>query len=249
MRNKKRGELAVSGFESVKELEKVGKREVSRLYLTKDVAHLFGGLMKKMAQEKKPYNLVSEEELFKLSGTYHHGGVVAFTPFPREEAFSSSVLEKLAKNREHAVIIDGVGNTNNFGAIVRSAVFFGIYTVILRESEREIAFTSSAFRVSKGAMEHISIYFVKSLERALEEMRRTHFVAATSLQAKVSIKEIKTLCASKPCALILGNEEEGVSEISLKESSASFVIKGKSRMQSLNVAQSASVCFYELTRE
>lgn len=248
MKNKMRGELSVAGFQAVKELEKVGRREIRRLYLSEETAPLFAALMKKMAAERKPYNIVTDEELYKLSGTFHHEGAVAFIPSLRAQGLTSPVIESFAKNREHVVIIDGVGNTNNFGAVVRSAVFFGIKNVIVRESEQDIAFTTTSFRVAKGAMEYVSVYCVKSIERALKAISHTHCVVGTSLEAKKSITMLQDVCKGRACALILGNEEEGVSDEVLEMCEEVLIIKGRGYMQSLNVAQAASVCFYELTR-
>ena len=68
-----RNEMPVCGFAAVKTLEKINAHKIQRLYFTEERAPLFGGLCKKMAAAKKPYNKVQDpEELEKLSGTVHH---------------------------------------------------------------------------------------------------------------------------------------------------------------------------------
>ena len=83
MKNTQRNELAVCGFAAVKILEKNNYQKISRLYISEEKAPLFGGLCKKMAQDKKPYNRVKDEkELEKLCGSVHHQGVVAMIHSP-----------------------------------------------------------------------------------------------------------------------------------------------------------------------
>ena len=75
--------MPVCGFAAVKTLEKINAHKIQRLYFTEERAPLFGGLCKKMAAAKKPYNKVQDpEELEKLSGTVHHQGVVAMITPP-----------------------------------------------------------------------------------------------------------------------------------------------------------------------
>ena len=82
MKNTLRNEMAVCGFAAVKTLEKINAQKITRLYFTEDRAPLFGGLCKKMAASKKPYNQVKDPiELEKLCGwsqTGHLSG--AFLP-------------------------------------------------------------------------------------------------------------------------------------------------------------------------
>lgn len=257
MKNKKNNELAVCGFAAVKKLEKNHRDQIRRLYFTKEVAPLFGGLCRFLSQNHGIYNQVdSEDELAKLSGTVHHQGVVAMIFMPSALPLDSDITDDWIKNGEHAVILDGVGNANNVGAIVRSAAFFGIKNIVISEDDIKTALTTSAYRVAEGGMEYVRIYSVRSIPRLIEVLRGKMAVIGTDLAARKSSAQLHTLCGGKPALLVLGNEEHGMSE-QIKKLCDDLVIipfggmkKGieESCIDSLNVAQSAAVLFYELTK-
>ena len=130
MKNTQRNELAVCGFAAVKILEKNHPEKIRRLYFTAEVAPKFGGLCKKMAKNHGIYNQKPSKDLEKLCGSVHHQGVVAMIESPAVEPLDFVLAEKWAKNGEDAVLLDRIGNANNFGAIVRSAAFFGIKNIV-----------------------------------------------------------------------------------------------------------------------
>ena len=159
MRNKKNNELAVCGFATVKKLEKNNSERIRRLYFTEEVAPMFGGLCRKLAARKGIYNKVDNPlELEKLSGTVHHQGVVAMIYMPEIIPLDSDITDLWVKNNENALILDHIGNANNFGAIVRSCAFFGIKNIVIPEDESESAITTSSYRIAEGGMEYVKIY-------------------------------------------------------------------------------------------
>ena len=120
MRNKQNNELAVCGFSAVKKLEKLHGDKIRRLYFTEETAPLFGGLCKKLAARKGIYNKVKDSvELEKLSGTVHHQGVVAMIYMPEIIPLDSDITDEWIENGENAILLDHIGNANNFGAIVK----------------------------------------------------------------------------------------------------------------------------------
>ena len=124
MKNKLNNELAVCGFAAVKSLEKKNSERITRLYFTAERAPLFGGLCKKLAQRKAPYNQVRDPiELERLSGTVHHQGVVAMIEAPEIQRLNTDIVDEWIAKKESALLLDRVGNANNLGAIVRSAAF------------------------------------------------------------------------------------------------------------------------------
>ena len=131
MKNKKNNELAVCGFATVKKLEKNHPEKITRLYFTEEVAPKFGGLCKKLAKVHGIYNQKPAADLEKLSGTVHHQGVVAMIEAPQIEPLDSDITDGWIERGENAVLLDRIGNANNFGAIVRSAAFFGIKNIVI----------------------------------------------------------------------------------------------------------------------
>ena len=258
MRNKRNNELAVCGFAAVKKLEKQHGDKIRRLYFTEEVAPLFGGLCKKLAARKGIYNKVQDEsELEKLCGTVHHQGVVAMIYMPEIIPLDSDITDSWVENGENALLLDHIGNANNFGAIVRSAAFFGIKNIIIPDDDATSAITTSSYRIAEGGMEYVNIYSVLSIEKLLKALKGKMVRIGTDLSERSrSSAEIKSLCNGKPAVLILGNEEHGISEESRKNCDELVIIpfagmdgnKTESPVDSLNVAQAASILLYELCK-
>lgn len=257
MKNTKRNELAVCGFATVKKLEKNHPEKISRLYFTEEVAPKFGGLCKKLAKNHGIYNQKPASDLEKLSGTVHHQGVVAMIESPEITPLDSDITNSWIENGEDAILLDRIGNANNFGAIVRSAAFFGIKNIVIPLDEAQSTITTSSYRVAEGGMEYVNIYSVNSSARLLEALNGKMIRIGTDLSAKKTVSAIHEIRKNKkPILVILGNEEKGISDI-VKQNCDELVIipwggmsQGvkESCVDSLNVAQAASIIFYEMTK-
>ena len=273
MKNKQKQELAVCGFATVKKLEKNHPEKITRLYFTEEKAPLFGGLCKKLAKNHGIYNMKPAAELEKLSGTIHHQGVVAMIEAPEVIPLDSDITDSWVANGENAVLLDRIGNANNFGAIVRSAAYFGIKNIVIPLDEAQSTITTSSYRVAEGGMEYVNIYSVRSSARLLEAVKGKMLRVGTDLQAKKTVSELKRLvggaratgakgtaenasAGGKPVLIVLGNEESGISDI-VRQNCDELVIIPWAGMNagiksacidSLNVAQAASIIFYELMK-
>lgn len=257
MKNKQKNELAVCGFAAVKKLEKNHPEKITRLYFTEEVAPKFGGLCKKIAKAHGVYNQKPASELEKLCGSVHHQGVVAMIEAPVIEQLDSDITDSWVENHENAVLLDRIGNANNFGAIVRSAAFFGIKNIVIPLDEAQSSITTSSYRVAEGGMEYVNIYSVRSTARLLEALDGKMIRVGTSLEAKKSVGDLKQIASGdKPLLIILGNEEHGISDV-VKSNCDELVIipwagmnagQEESVIDSLNVAQASSIIFYEMMK-
>ena len=257
MKNTLRNEMAVCGFAAVKTLEKINAQKITRLYFTEDRAPLFGGLCKKMAASKKPYNQVKDPiELEKLCGSVHHQGVVAMIETPEILPLNTAITAMWAAEKQDAIILDRVGNANNLGAIVRIAAFFGIRNIVIPLDEAQSSITTSSYRVAEGGMEFVNIYSVRSISFLLKDTAGKMMRFGTSLDATKKVSEIRNACNGKGALIVLGNEEKGISR-EVKQNCDELVIipfagmgtnAGGPKVDSLNVAQAASVIMYELKK-
>ena len=258
MKNKQKNELAVCGFAAVKKLEKNHPERITRLYFTEEVAPKFGGLCKKLAKQHGIYNQKPAAELEKLCGSVHHQGVVAMIEAPQITPLDSDITDSWIANGENAVLLDRIGNANNFGAIVRSAAFFGIKNIVIPLDEAQSSITTSSYRVAEGGMEYVNIYSVKSSVRLLEALSQKVLRIGTALDAKKSVsflREAAKNSSKKPILVVLGNEEHGISDTIKKNCDELVIIPwagmhegvSQSAVDSLNVAQAASIIFYEMS--
>lgn len=260
MKNTKRNELAICGFAAVKKLEKNHPEKIKRLYFTQEMAPLFGGICKRLAKNHGIYNQKNNEDLEKLCASVHHQGVVAMIEPPKIIPFDSQITEKWLKNKENAIFLDRIGNANNFGAIIRSAAFFGIKNVVIPFEQEKSLVTTSAYRVAEGGMEYVNIYSVQSSVKFLQALQNKMIKIGTSLEAKKTVSDLTIILQKNkekyPFLVILGNEENGICD-EVKQNCDELVIiewggmkngVKKSQVDSLNVAQASSIIFYELTK-
>ncbi len=243
-------ELAVCGFEAVRALAKQHPENIRRFYYIDERKKSFGDLFRDLASRKIPYNLVSPAELEKLSGTVHHQGVVAMISQPTFSHLTVSIVDGWIERRESALLLDCVGNANNLGAIVRSAAFFGIKNIVIPQNDLQTSVTTSSYRVAQGGMEFVDIFTIHSTQKFLSAMKGKMVRFGTDLRASLSVDKIASLCGKKSAIVVLGNEENGISDEARQNCDYLVLIPSKNgNLESLNVAQASSIILYELSKK
>ena len=161
------------------------------------------------------------EELEKVAGTVHHGGIVAIVDQPPLREPSSEDLQRWASAGRPVVILDRVGNAHNLGAIARTLAFFGVEQLVVSADERAARPTESAYRVAEGGLEHVTVWLAADLARLCAGLRTAGFVVVgTDVRGPVlrSLRRDEFLPkpaggtgrVASPVALLLGNEEAGL---------------------------------------
>lgn len=201
-----------------------------------------GPLCKLMAAARKPYREVPPEELARIAGTAHHGGIVAVAaarevpelgaPFPAA-LLAAPVLP----------VLDGIGNPHNLGAIARSAAFFGCTGILLSGDPRQAGLSDAAFRTAEGGLEHLALFRAASLPVALRAIAPRFTTVAAVARGGVAPA---ALPRGKPFALVLGNEEEGLAPATLAACAQRVTLPGSGRVESLNVSVAAAVLIHAL---
>lgn len=208
-------------------------------YLTerRDVA---GPWCAALAATRRPYRLVPPDELAKVAGTPHHGGV-AVVAKPR----TVDVLDLLAPPKlPFLLVLDGVGNPHNLGAIARSAAFFGVRGLLLHEIPGAAFPSDAAYRTAEGGLEFLSLWRTRDLPRALSALTPHYRTLAAALEGEAVPPA--AVPRDRPMALVLGAEERGLSVPVAAACRRSVRIPGAGRVQSLNVAQAAAVLLHAL---
>lgn len=249
MKNKQFNELAVCGLEAVLALGEKNPGKIRRLYFTKERAKILGKICKSIAANHGIYNMVKEpEELQKLSGTPHHQGVVAMIRQETLPQADKDYIENIRNFPRIILVLDRISNANNLGAIIRSAAFFGIKDIIISNEDGQSPVSTSTYRIAKGGMEYVSVKSVFSIPWFLEQAGKNLPVIGTDLRGKDTPLDMKNIVSKfRGCVLVLGNEENGISQDVRSTCSMLVKITGKTDMESLNVAQAASILMYLLT--
>jgi TrmH RNA methyltransferase len=142
------------------------------------------------------------------------------------------------------LILDGVGNPHNLGAIARSAAFFGLARIVLADRPDQTLPSDAAYRVAEGGLEHLELCRTR-LPAALHELRRAYRIVGASLAGGSAAIDPTH---DYPVALILGNEKIGLDAATLALCHEVVRIPGSGRVQSLNVASAAAILIYLLAR-
>ena len=215
---------------------------VERLFYTPLQRAAAGPHCAVLAAARKPYRMVEEDELATIAGTPHHGGLVAIARPRAVDVFP--LLQPPQVNL--LLVLDGIGNPHNLGAIARSAAFFGVDAMLLSEGPGDAMPSDAAYRVAEGGLEMLDLYKSRNLAQVITAIGPHYRTVAASLSRDAA--PLSELPRDRPIALVLGNEERGVSPEVLAACRRQVRVDGSGRVQSLNVAQAAAVMLADLAR-
>jgi TrmH RNA methyltransferase len=239
-------ELNVCGWPAVSALFARHPGEVRRLFFDAATGKRAGEFCSLLAQQKKVYRQVDAAELEKIAGSKLHGGIVAVIGERPMKKVTREVLVAWARTKAPLLLLDRIGNANNLGAIVRTAAFFGVGVIIVPDHPAQALPGEAAFRVAEGGMEFVDFYRVPSLPGFCAELRHHYFLIGTSLRGnQLSPAAAKVRGLPRPPAVILGNEEKGMSPEVAAQCDRLVKIPGTDAVESLNVSAAAAVLCWE----
>ncbi len=202
-----------------------------------------------LGRRRKVYRQVGDDEMRRVAATVMHGGIVALArPRPIRE-FDIAMAEGWAQRREPLLILDGIGNPQNIGAIARTAAFFGIRQLILSDHPGQAGLSDAAYRIAKGGLERIDVYRAARLGEKLRALGRIYEVVGTAIENAKPLGEMiaeRGAAGAKPLALVMGNEEDGLPVATLSACSTIVALEGAGHVQSLNVGAAAAVLIHAL---
>jgi 23S rRNA (guanosine2251-2'-O)-methyltransferase len=191
-----------------------------------------------------PVRFEDRQQLDRLSNTREHQGVIAL-------GAAKSVLsleDILAAKSENGmlVLLDGVEDPQNLGAIVRTSLAAGAEAVVIPE-RRAAGLTESVSRASAGALEHLPVARVKNLVRAMEEMKQAgYWLIGLDERAE---KNYADADFKGSVGIVLGSEGEGLHELTRKRCDFLVSIPTTGPVRSLNVSVAAGVVLFEAVRQ
>jgi TrmH RNA methyltransferase len=239
--------LHVCGLAAVAALFASDAARVERLFFEPRLARDLANARRMLAKTRKPYREVEADELARIAGTARHGGVVAVARPKPLLALDPKLAAGWVRDGRALLILDGVGNPHNLGAIVRSAAYFGVRRIVLADRPDQALPSAASYRVAEGALDRVILYRAP-LSTALPALKRSYRIVGTALGHGLPLAELRR---DRPVALILGNEESGVDPATLALCDTVVTIPGvplpgSEQLQSLNVAAAAAVLFYAL---
>lgn len=235
----------VAGLPAVQALFAHDPGRALRLFFDDRAKQQAGEFCKVMAAARKPYRHVSTEELTKIAGTPLHGGILAVTRPKPVPLFDVEQARQWARTGKPLVILDGVGNPHNLGAIARTMAFFGLDRLLVSDHPGQAVPSEAAFRVAEGGLEWVEVVRVRNLAQELKRLRPFYRVVGTALGAHRPLAQVMAK-SDRPLAVVLGNEEEGLPPATLAACEEVATLPGSGHVQSLNVSATAAILIHLL---
>ncbi len=236
----------VFGIRPIIEVIKSGKT-IDKLFIQKGLHNeSFAILWKLVRQNRINYKHVPIEKLNRLT-TKNHQGVFAFIS-PIDFHSIEDIVPSLYEEGKVPLILvlDRITDVRNFGAITRTADCSNVDCVIVPE-QNSAAINSDAMKTSSGALNNVKICRVWNLKMTLQ-MLKDSGIQIVSCTEKTN-NEIYNINYQIPTAVILGSEENGISNEYLKLSNEKVKIPILGNIESLNVSVACGVVLYEIVRQ
>ena len=238
----------IVGINSVREALSASKRRCYRLVFEQGKTSPRIQAVLKLAEEKQiPIEPLPKSVFQKKYHDQVHQGIAGY--------FSTIVTLELEDLIEIAfqktslptlVILDGIQDPQNLGAIIRSAETLGIQGLILPKHGTP-ALNETVAKCSSGAIEHLPIAWVTNLTRCIEQLKEAEFwIAGIVPDGEIPCYQYQF---NTPLALVLGGEEKGIRPLLKKSCDVTLSIPMKGQLESLNVASASAVVFYENLRQ
>jgi len=229
----------IYGVHPIQEALRAKRRKIQRVYTTKPSPKQWASIAAELNNRNIPIAYVTREQLTQRAGTTDHQGIVALVaPFPfRQKPFDSARHKAL-------LILDGIQDPRNLGAILRSAYCTGIDGVIITQ-RASAPLTAAAFKASAGLAEHLEIMQAPSSAAAAIALQKAgyHLYLAT-----FGGKSITDITFNAPLCIVIGSEGEGISPTIAKQGTA-ITIPQVSNSISYNASVAAGIFLFTVAHQ
>jgi 23S rRNA (guanosine2251-2'-O)-methyltransferase len=236
----------IVGREAIIKALQEGK-QLDRIYMQSTVHGTVIDEIKNLAnQYLVPINKVPVEKLNSFNVSNHEGCIGQISKIQYQDL--QQIISFVVENGETPlfIILDGVTDIRNIGAIARSAFCFGVHAIIIPDKGVG-SLNEDAILTSAGALEKIAVCRVNSLMKAVDDLHLNGIkVYASEMQAT---KTTQSIDFTEPCAIIMGGEEKGVYPALMKICDDSFSIPMVGDFESLNVSVATGIILYESMRQ
>lgn len=239
-------ETKIEGRNAVLEALRAGKT-VDKLYVLDGCQD---GPVRTIIREARKHdtilNFVSKERLDQLSETGKHQGVIAQTAV-YAYAQVEELLERARKKGEapFMILLDGIEDPHNLGAIIRTANLAGAHGVIIPK-RRAVGLTAVVAKASAGAVNYTPVAKVTNLSAAIEDLKKEGMWFVCADMGGTPMYDLKL---TGPIGVVIGSEGEGVSRLVREHCDMTAAIPMKGDIDSLNASVACGVLAYEIVRQ
>lgn len=236
----------IIGREAIIKAIKEGK-QLDRIYMQSNVhGPVIDEIKSLAASALVPINKVPVEKLNSFNVSNHEGCIGQISKIQYQDL--QQIISFVVDNGEVPlfIILDGVTDIRNIGAIARSAFCFGVHAIIIPDKGVG-SLNEDAILTSAGALEKIAVCRVNSLMKAVDDLHLNGIkVFASEMTAETKITKLDF---TEPCAIVMGGEEHGIYPALMKICDEKFAIPMPGDFESLNVSVATGVVLYEVSRQ
>lgn len=239
-------ESTIEGRNAVLESLKSGK-PVDKLLVQEGAGE---GSVNTILREAKKAGVVIEyvpkERLDAISKTGRHQGVIASCAAYEYAEVEDILAAAKEKNEDpFIVVLDGIEDPHNLGAIIRTAHQAGAHGIIIPK-RRAVGLTATVAKTSAGAINYMPVAKVTNISQTIEELKKEGiWFACADMDGEVMYKAN----LKGPIGIVIGNEGEGVSHLVKEKCDFTVSIPMKGQIDSLNASVAAGVLAYEIVRQ
>lgn len=236
------------GINPIIEKLKTSPEEISLILLARGNLRPILKLIQSDAQRLKiTINYLEAKELDHLAQGGSHQGVLARVrayPYASFSQLDEIIASELSPDR--ILILDGITDPRNFGAILRTAEAVGVRRIIIPK-DRSVGITPAVYKASAGAISHLRVYRVTNLRRAISSLKAKGFwIVGLDADAK---QDYASQQYPKKLGIVLGSEGRGIRPLISHECDYLVRIPMKGKISSLNVSVAGAVLLYEVLRQ
>ena len=236
-----REEYILCGRNPIREALKNG-REIEKLLVQK--GELSSSALEIIREARDRKIIVQEADKHRLDEiSLHHQGLIAFTT-PYKYVETDEILKAAKEKGEDPflIILDGITDPHNLGAVIRTAECAGAHGVII-PAHRSVGLTPSAIKASAGAVEHIRIAKVTNLNRTIDELKQAGvWTYAVTMQGE----DYEEVDFRGGVALVIGAEGDGISRLTEEKCDQAVSLPMKGKIDSLNASVAAGIIMYRV---
>lgn len=218
---------------------------IEKVLLLKDSTNLNAKAITSLCREKKiPVQFVDRYALDRLSVTGDHRGYIAIaTDF--KYCDPDEILEKKGRKPLLVLLLDGLEDPHNFGAIIRVAECAGADGIIIPR-RRSCGVTDTVVKVSSGAASHVKVAKVNNLNDAIRDIKER---GVTVLAADMNGESVYNADLRGDVAIVIGGEGNGVHELTKKLCDGIVSLPQNGKVNSLNASVATGIVVYEVLRQ
>jgi len=224
-----------------------GGTEIDRLVIQRGITREYERELKELSRQHQiPLQVIPKERMDRYTRKNHQGviGFIALIKYYKVEDVLPMVYEQ--SETPLLLLLDGVTDVRNFGAIARSAELCGVHALIIPD-KGAAQINEVALKTSAGALTKIPVCREVSMAKTIDFLKMSGIqIYASSLNAKNPIHQLDF---TGPAALVIGSEGNGVSPKILSMVDEHFIIPQKGTTDSFNVSVATGICLYEVMRQ